>query len=119
MALIKSISGIRGIIGGKPGEGLTPVDIVKFTAAFGTWIKQDSPKIVIGRDARVSGEMVGHLVIGTLQGLGIDVIDVGLSPTPYLSESLFSRPSSHCFLVLSISSLPSLSSSFPRFQTLI
>ncbi len=82
MALIKSISGIRGTIGGKPGEGLTPVDIVKFTAAFGTWIKQDSPKIVIGRDARVSGEMVSHLVIGTLQGLGIDVIDLGLSTTP-------------------------------------
>ena len=81
MTLIKSISGIRGTIGGKPGEGLTPVDIVKFTAAFGTWIKQDSTKIIIGRDARVSGEMVSHLVIGTLQGLGIDVIDLGLSTT--------------------------------------
>ena len=92
MTLIKSISGIRGTIGGKPGEGLTPVDVVKFTAAFGTQlINKTIPHpsggargglIVIGRDARVSGEMVSHLVIGTLQGLGIDVIDLGLSTTP-------------------------------------
>ncbi len=87
MALIKSISGIRGTIGGLPGESLTPVDVVKFTAAFGTWIKQekklDTPcKIVIGRDARISGEMVNNLVVGTLQGLGIEVIDLGLSTTP-------------------------------------
>ena len=87
MALIKSISGIRGTIGGLPGDSLTPVDVVKFTAAFGTWIKlglkkDTACKIVIGRDARISGEMVNHLVIGTLQGLGIDVIDLGLSTTP-------------------------------------
>lgn len=86
MTLIKSISGIRGTIGGEPGEGLTPPDIVKFTAAFGSWIKRASevnrPKIVIGRDARISGDMVRHLVVGTLQGLGIDVVDLGLSTTP-------------------------------------
>jgi phosphomannomutase len=86
MTLIKSISGIRGTIGGKPGDGLTPLDTVKFTAAFGQWIKKrstnDQVKIVIGRDARISGEMVKNIVVGTLQGLGIDVIDVGLSTTP-------------------------------------
>lgn len=84
MTLIKSISGIRGTIGGKPGDALTPTDIVKFTAAFGTLIKGNKPstKIVVGRDARMSGEMVNRLVIGTLQGLGIDVIDLGLSTTP-------------------------------------
>ncbi|MBA4054924.1 MAG: phosphoglucosamine mutase, partial [Marivirga sp.] len=84
MALIKSISGIRGTIGGKTGENLTPVDIVKFTAAFGTWLKKKGgePKIVIGRDARPSGEMVNSLIAATLQGLGIDVIDLGLSTTP-------------------------------------
>lgn len=84
MTLIKSISGIRGTIGGKPGEGLSPVDVVKFTAAFGTWLqtKSDSKVIVLGRDARISGEMVNRLVIGTLQGLGFDVQDLGLSTTP-------------------------------------
>jgi phosphomannomutase len=86
MTLIKSISGIRGTIGGMPDEGLTPLDIVKFTSAFGAWIKKRTNKkdvsIVIGRDARISGEMVQHLVIGTLQGLGINVIDLGLSTTP-------------------------------------
>jgi phosphomannomutase len=84
LTLIKSISGIRGTIGGPSGEGLTPFDIVKFTAAFGQWIieKSGKKKIVIGRDARISGEMVRNLVVGTLQGLGIDVIDVGLSTTP-------------------------------------
>lgn len=84
MTLIKSISGIRGTIGGKAGNGLTPIDIVKFTAAFGSWVvkKSQHKKIVVGRDARISGEMVNNLVIGTLQGLGIDVIDVGLSTTP-------------------------------------
>ncbi|WP_179413590.1 phosphoglucosamine mutase [Mucilaginibacter sp. E4BP6] len=84
MTLIKSISGIRGTIGGAAGDGLTPVDIVKFTSAFGTWAIQQSgiKKIVIGRDARISGSMVNNLVIGTLQGLGIDVIDLGLSTTP-------------------------------------
>ncbi|QQL50783.1 phosphoglucosamine mutase [Mucilaginibacter ginkgonis] len=84
MTLIKSISGIRGTIGGKAGEGLSPLDVVKFTSAFGTWAAKRSgkKKIVIGRDARLSGEMVNNLVIGTLQGLGIDVIDLGLSTTP-------------------------------------
>lgn len=84
MTLIKSISGIRGTIGGKAGDGLTPIDIVKFTAAYGSWVinKTQNNKIVLGRDARISGEMVNNLVIGTLQGLGIEVIDLGLSTTP-------------------------------------
>ena len=84
MTLIKSISGIRGTIGGKAGEALTPTDIVKFTTAFGVWVKQqtDINKIVIGRDARISGEMVRNLVVGTLQGIGIDVVDLDLSTTP-------------------------------------
>ncbi|ALI98750.1 phosphoglucosamine mutase [Rufibacter tibetensis] len=84
MALIKSISGIRGTIGGEVGEALTPVDVVKFAAAFGTWVLQttNNNTIVIGRDARLSGEMVNRLVAATLQGLGINVIDLGLSTTP-------------------------------------
>ncbi|PTR01326.1 phosphomannomutase [Mucilaginibacter yixingensis] len=84
MTLIKSISGIRGTIGGAAGEGLTPLDIVKFTSAYGTWAvnKTGLKKIVIGRDARISGAMVSSLVTGTLQGLGIDVVDLGLSTTP-------------------------------------
>lgn len=83
MTLIKSISGIRGTIGGKPGEALTPLDIVKFSAAYGTWIKgQKGKKVIIGRDARISGEMVSQLVSATLQGMGLDVIDLGLSTTP-------------------------------------
>lgn len=83
MTLIKSISGIRGTIGGKPGEALTPVDVVKFAAAFGTWVKsRNGKKIIIGRDARISGEMVSNLVSNTLQGLGLHVVDLGLSTTP-------------------------------------
>ena len=84
VALIKSISGIRGTIGGKAGEALTPLDVVKFTAAFGTWVLQHAQNntIVVGRDARLSGDMVNKLVCATLQGLGIHVIDVGLSTTP-------------------------------------
>ena len=84
LALIKSISGIRGTIGGNPGDNLTPLDIVKFTAAYGSWIiSKDLPKkIVIGRDGRISGAMVQQLVVNTLIGLGIDVIDTGLSTTP-------------------------------------
>ncbi|MEQ7800426.1 phosphoglucosamine mutase [Pedobacter sp. ASV1-7] len=84
MTLIKSISGIRGTIGGIAGNGLTPIDIVKFTAAYGSWVinRTNIKKIVLGRDARISGEMVNNLVIGTLQGLGIEVIDLGLSTTP-------------------------------------
>ena len=88
MALIKSISGIRGTIGGRPGEGLTPLDVVKFTAAFGQWLlsRQGDKKgphiVVIGRDGRLSGPMVSQLVAATLQGLGINVLDLGLSTTP-------------------------------------
>lgn len=84
MALIKSISGIRGTIGGTVGENLTPVDIVKFTAAYGSWVLErfQNPTVVIGRDARISGEMVSKLVAATLQGLGIHVVDLGLSTTP-------------------------------------
>lgn len=84
MTLIKSISGIRGTIGGKAGNALTPADIVKFTAAFGSWAvkKTGVKKVVVGRDARISGQMVLNLVTGTLQGLGIDVVDLGLSTTP-------------------------------------
>lgn len=86
MTLIKSISGIRGTIGGLPGDALTPLDAVRFTSAFGTLLKQAAPKekltVVIGRDARISGEMVSLLVSGTLMGMGIDVIDLGLATTP-------------------------------------
>ncbi|MDF3078517.1 MAG: glmM [Sphingobacteriaceae bacterium] len=84
MTLIKSISGIRGTIGGAPGEGLTPVDIVKFTSAYGRWVinKTGKKKVVVGRDARISGDMVRNLVVGTLQSIGIDVVDLGLSTTP-------------------------------------
>ena len=84
MALIKSISGIRGTIGGKPGTSLTPIDIVKFTTAYGAWVAKQGPntKIVIGRDGRISGEMVRNLVAASLQGMGFDVLDLGLSTTP-------------------------------------
>ncbi len=86
MSLIKSISGIRGTIGGKVNDNLTPVDVVKFAAAFGTWLQRNHNRknltLVIGRDARISGEMVNSLVTATLQGLGINVIDLGLSTTP-------------------------------------
>jgi len=90
MALIKSISGIRGTIGGKPGDTLSPIDVVRFTAAYGTWMKAQTvalggdqkDKVVIGRDGRISGELVQRLVVSTLNALGIDVIDLGLSTTP-------------------------------------
>ena len=85
MTLIKSISGIRGTIGGPAGQGLTPLDVVRYAAAYGTWAinqKTGSNLIVIGRDARLSGEMVSRLVSATLQGLGLDVVDLGLSTTP-------------------------------------
>jgi phosphomannomutase len=90
MTLIKSISGIRGTIGGKVGDNLTPVDAVKFASAYGTFLKEGSGAlengrkllVVIGRDARISGPMIHNLVINTLVGLGIDVIDLGLSTTP-------------------------------------
>lgn len=86
MTLIKSISGIRGTIGGSVNNGLTPVDAVKFAAAYGTWLKENNPNqqltVVIGRDARISGQMISDLVIATLSGLGINVINLGLSTTP-------------------------------------
>ena len=86
MSLIKSISGIRGTIGGCPGEGLSPIDVVKFTSAFATFLQRQQPNkrltMVVGRDARLSGAMVDRLVVGTLMGMGIDVIETGLSTTP-------------------------------------
>ncbi|MCB9017913.1 MAG: phosphoglucosamine mutase [Paludibacteraceae bacterium] len=86
MTLIKSISGIRGTIGGVAGDGLSPLDVVKFTAAYGSWIKKNSSvknkTVVVGRDARISGEMVDHLVTGTLMGMGMNVINIGLASTP-------------------------------------
>ena len=86
MTLIKSISGIRGTIGGKPSDNLTPLDAVKFAAAYGTWLKgqhtQLKTTVVVGRDARISGEMIQQLVMNTLLALGIDVVDLGLSTTP-------------------------------------
>ena len=87
MTLIKSISGIRGTIGGKVNENLTPLDAVKFASAYGTWLKtrnkdKENLSIVLGRDARISGKMISSLVANTLIGLGIDVIDLGLSTTP-------------------------------------
>jgi phosphomannomutase len=109
MSLIKSISGIRGTIGGKPGEGLSPVDIVKFTSAFATWVKARQPKeklrIVIGRDARISGEMFTNLVVGTLQGMGIDVIDLGLSTTPTV-EVAVAAEKAHAGIILTASHNP-------------
>ena len=84
MALIKSISGIRGTIGGVPGETLSPLDIVKFTSAYGTILleKNKTAKVVLGRDGRISGSMVRDLVASTLSALGIQVVDLGLSTTP-------------------------------------
>ncbi len=88
MSLIKSISGIRGTIGGAAGEGLTPLDVVKFTSAFATFLKKSKAttngrlRLAVGRDARLSGAMVDRLVVGTLQGMGIDVLETGLSTTP-------------------------------------
>jgi len=86
MSLIKSISGIRGTIGGNVGDNLTPLDIVKFTAAFATWLKahneSGNKKIVVGRDARISGPMVESLVEATLVGVGINVVNIGMATTP-------------------------------------
>lgn len=86
MTLIKSISGIRGTIGGAPGEGLSPIDVVKFTSGYGEWIKRrgnkESRMIIVGRDARVSGDIVNRLVTATLNGMGLDVTDIGMATTP-------------------------------------
>lgn len=86
MTLIKSISGIRGTIGGKTGDNLTPIDIVKFTSAYAEFIKKSTnstrPKIVVGRDARISGKMVHNIIVGTLMALGCDVVDLGMATTP-------------------------------------
>jgi phosphomannomutase len=95
MTLIKSISGIRGTIGGKPGESLSPVDIVKFAASFGIWIKsrhkKNGLKVIVGRDARKSGSMVNSLVITTLRSLGINVIDLGMATTPTVELAVTGR----------------------------
>jgi len=86
MTLIKSISGIRGTIGGKQGDNLTPIDAVKFACSYGQWLKNNSKNknlsVVIGRDARISGQMIQNLVQNSLISIGINVIDVGLSTTP-------------------------------------
>ncbi len=97
MTLIKSISGIRGTIGGKPGESLSPLDIVKFSAAYGTWLMQRNksvPSVVTGRDARQSGPMVSQLVIMTLRSLGINVIDLGMATTPTVEIAVTGTSSS-------------------------
>jgi phosphomannomutase len=109
MTLIKSISGIRGTLGGKPGDGLTPVDVVKFASAFGTWIKKrndsDKLKLVIGRDARISGPLVSNLVSSSLQGLGIDVIDLGLTTTPTVEVAVVEEKA-HAGIILTASHNP-------------
>ena len=91
MSLIKSISGIRGTIGGFHGANLTPEDIMKYTAAFGQWVIETSGcrKVVVGRDARISGQMVNNIVCGTLQSIGIDVVDLGLSTTPTVELAVY------------------------------
>ena len=93
MALIKSISGIRGTIGGKTNDNLTPLDLVKFTAAYGTWVKTqtDNRKIIIGRDGRISGEMVSNMVANTLIAMGFNVTDIGLSTTPTVEMAVKSE----------------------------
>ena len=84
MAFLKTISGIRGTIGGKPGENLTPVDVVECTAGFGIWLKRRHgiQKIVVGRDGRISGSIVSQLAVNTLLSMGIDIVDLGYSTTP-------------------------------------
>jgi phosphomannomutase len=110
MTLIKSISGIRGTIGGAPNEGLTPLDIVKFSSAYGTWLKNRNPnvkklRVVVGRDARISGIMVKNICLGTLQGLGIDVIDLDLSTTPTV-EIAVPMENAHGGIILTASHNP-------------
>ena len=95
MTLIKSISGIRGTIGGQPGDNLTPIDLAKFTSAYAQWLKETSGDkrltVVVGRDARLSGEMAASIVEGTLCGCGIDVIDIGLATTPTVEVAVTGR----------------------------
>ena len=96
MTLIKSISGIRGTIGGKPDEGLNPVDIVKYSVAYGIWLKEDSPEgkinsVVIGRDARISGEMMYGIISGSLLSLGINVINLGMATTPTVEMAVINH----------------------------
>lgn len=109
MSLIKSISGIRGTIGGRVGEALTPIDTVKFVAAYATYIKKtiqgSLPKIVVGRDARISGDMVHKLVVGTLMGMGYDVIDIGLATTP-TTEIAVSKENASGGIILTASHNP-------------
>jgi len=107
MTLIKSISGIRGTIGGQTGENLTPMDAVKFAAGYGAWLKKQHSKctVVIGRDARPSGQMIENLVISTLQGLGIHVINAGLSTTPTV-EMLVPRYQAQGGIILTASHNP-------------
>jgi len=108
MTLIKSISGIRGTIGGKAGDGLSPLDVVKFTSAYGQWAKQRHQgklKVVVGRDARISGEMVKNLVVGSLQGLGIDVVNIGLATTP-TTEIAVVEEKAHGGIILTASHNP-------------
>jgi phosphomannomutase len=109
MPLIKSISGIRGTIGGKPGDGLTPVDIVKFASAYGTWLGRKNTgrplRVIIGRDARRSGPMVNNLVINTLRSLGISVTDIGLATTPTV-ELAVTGTGSHGGIIITASHNP-------------
>src|SRR5512139_2080850 len=109
MPLIKSISGIRGTIGGKPGENLTPVDIIKFTSAYATWLRRRHSNtkllVVTGRDARRSGNLVNNLVVNTLRSLGIDVTDIGLSTTPTV-ELAVAGTGSHGGIIITASHNP-------------
>tara|TARA_B100000508_G_scaffold138385_1_gene134357 strand:- start:43044 stop:44429 length:1386 start_codon:yes stop_codon:yes gene_type:complete len=109
VTLIKSISGIRGTIGGKVGEGLSPLDIVKFSAAYGTWLQQENNakklNIVVGRDARISGPIVSDIVISTLRSLGINVLDLGLSTTPTV-EVAVAMEKAHGGIILTASHNP-------------
>ena len=98
MPLIKSISGIRGTIGGTSGDNLTPSDILRFTTAYSQWVKEQSKTkkitVVVGRDARISGPMVSNIVIGTLTGCGINVIDLGLASTPTVEMAVIDEKAS-------------------------
>ncbi len=109
MTLIKSISGIRGTIGGAPGQSLTPIDIVKFSAGYGRWLieqhDKQKVKVVLGRDARISGPMVSQLVAASLQGVGIDVLDIGLATTPTVEMAVVSE-AAHGGIILTASHNP-------------